>query len=192
MNRFIVKHITKTEFQMFIDCAPAYFEYMNQVLFHGRVSVLVKVLGVHELQFQSGNGEMKRRQIIIMENLFQKCTIAKTFDLKGAHRQMPKGAEEDDGRVFLDDSLMEFTDGHPLPLREANKRPFQVSVVCASKSANVINVILMSSMLQDSYLNDTLFLSTINVVDYSILVGIDEENQRLVCRPEIFAVSIFY
>jgi 1-phosphatidylinositol-3-phosphate 5-kinase len=102
-NRFIVKHITKTEFQMFIDCAPAYFEYMAQVLFHGRVSVLVKVLGVHELQFQSGTGEMKRRQIIIMENLFQECNITRTFDLKGAHRQMQKKDMEDNSRVFLDD-----------------------------------------------------------------------------------------
>lgn len=93
-----------------------------------------------------------------MENLFHQCKICRTFDLKGAHRQVQrKEMDLKDDRVLLDDNLMEYTDGHPLPLREANKRPFQ-----------------------DSYLNDTLFLSIINVVDYSILVGIDEDNKRLV------------
>jgi 1-phosphatidylinositol-3-phosphate 5-kinase len=37
-----------------------------------------------------------------------------------------------------------------------------------------------SALSQDAYLNDTLFLSLINVVDYSILVGVDEENRQLV------------
>jgi hypothetical protein len=29
-------------------------------------------------------------------------------------------------RTLLDDNLLEYTDGRPLPLQEANKRPFQV------------------------------------------------------------------
>ena len=64
-----------------------------------------------------------------MENLFHKCNISRTFDLKGAHRQVQrKDMNPKDDRVLLDDNLMEYTDGHPLPLREANKRPFQVQI----------------------------------------------------------------
>jgi 1-phosphatidylinositol-3-phosphate 5-kinase len=225
-ERFIVKHISKTEFQMWMDCAPAYFEYMAKVLFHGRASVLVKIVGVHEIEtFKRRTGKRKVVQVIVMENLFHQKRCAKTFDLKGAHRQIdlrnllkqqnlqkrqqmqweaasstkpfedsvdsmknsrevefeeslhsntesvasvqPKpasgGGAED--KVLLDDNLLEWSRGLSLPLMEANTdttnqpptRPFQ-----------------------DSYLNDTLFLSLINVVDYSVLVGIDEENRQLV------------
>ena len=34
-DRFVIKHISKTELQMFLDCAPAYFEYLSKVFFHG-------------------------------------------------------------------------------------------------------------------------------------------------------------
>ena len=55
-------------------------------------------------------------------------------------------------------------------------------------TANVSKVIEQMVELHDrakayfnnAVLNDTLFLSLINVVDYSILVGMDEENKELV------------
>ena len=34
-GRFIVKCISRTELQMFLDCAPAYFEYLSKAFFHG-------------------------------------------------------------------------------------------------------------------------------------------------------------
>jgi hypothetical protein len=34
-DRFVIKHISKTELQMFLECAPAYFEYLSKVFFHG-------------------------------------------------------------------------------------------------------------------------------------------------------------
>jgi hypothetical protein len=85
-----VKHISKTEFQMWMDCAPAYFEYMAKVLFHGRASILVKILGVHEIEtFKRRTGKRKVVQVVVMENLFiGKGHMTKTFDLKGAHRQI--------------------------------------------------------------------------------------------------------
>jgi hypothetical protein len=49
-GRFVVKCITRTELQMFLDFAPAYFEYMHKVLFMGLPTVLGKILGV----FQTG------------------------------------------------------------------------------------------------------------------------------------------
>jgi hypothetical protein len=60
-------------------------------------------------------------------------------------------------RVLLDDNFMEFTEGRPLPLHDRAKEYFNRAV-----------------------LNDTKFLSWINVVDYSILVGMDERNNELV------------
>jgi len=60
-------------------------------------------------------------------------------------------------QTLLDENFMEFTEGRPFPLHDRAKAYFNNAV-----------------------LNDTLFLSLINVVDYSILVGMDEENKELV------------
>jgi len=57
----------------------------------------------------------------------------------------------------VDGDFLEFTSGRPLPLTDRAKAVFHMSI-----------------------LNDTLFLSIINVLDYSILVGIDEEKMELV------------
>jgi hypothetical protein len=34
-GRFVIKCISRTELQMFLDCAPAYFEYLSKAFFHG-------------------------------------------------------------------------------------------------------------------------------------------------------------
>jgi len=34
-ERFVIKCISRTELQMFLDCAPAYFEYLSKAFFHG-------------------------------------------------------------------------------------------------------------------------------------------------------------
>jgi hypothetical protein len=72
----------------------------------------------------------------------------------------PAPAEKKEGSgdtVLLDENFLEFTSGRPLPLTDRAKALFHMSI-----------------------LNDTLFLSIINIIDYSILVGIDEEKHELV------------
>lgn len=59
--------------------------------------------------------------------------------------------------TLLDGDFLEFTKGRPMPLTDRAKAVFQMSI-----------------------LNDTLFLNYIYVLDYSILVGFDEENKELV------------
>ena len=59
--------------------------------------------------------------------------------------------------TMLDGDFLEWSDGRPLPLNDRAKAAFRMSI-----------------------LNDTLFLSIINVLDYSLLVGIDEEKNELV------------
>jgi hypothetical protein len=60
-------------------------------------------------------------------------------------------------QVLMDDNLMEFTRGRPFPLKHRAKLFFHKAVQ-----------------------NDTLFLSIVNVVDYSILVGFDENKHEMV------------
>lgn len=61
------------------------------------------------------------------------------------------------GQTLLDDNFAALTDGGPFPLKHRAKVYFSKAV-----------------------LNDTLFLSRVNIVDYSILVGFDEENHEIV------------
>lgn len=72
-------------------------------------------------------------------------------------KRRSQGAAESGPSTLLDGDFLEFTLGRPMPLTDRAKAVFQMSI-----------------------LNDTLFLSIINVLDYSILVGFDEEKMELV------------
>jgi len=181
-GRFVVKQITRTELQMFLEYAPAYFEYLSKAFFHCYATVLVKVLGVYQIGSHNRvNGKRIMEQVVVMQNLFHECVIHRVFDLKGSTRSRyarvstagdVKGARfgipQTRGKdrqprinevepVLLDENFVEFTEGRPLPLHDQAKSYFNKAV-----------------------LNDTLFLSLINVVDYSILVGMDEDSHHLV------------
>ncbi|GMI55924.1 hypothetical protein ScalyP_jg1490 [Parmales sp. scaly parma] len=177
-GRFVVKTISRTELQMFIECAPAYFEYMSKSFFHGLPTVLCKVVGVYQVGYHNRvTGKKDMVQVAVMQNIFYGRKISKIFDLKGSTRGRYVGREggeeggeereeggvggggggEGGGEVLLDENFLEFTKGRPLPLMDRSKAIFHMSI-----------------------LNDTLFLSIINIIDYSILVGIDEEKMELV------------
>jgi hypothetical protein len=217
-DRFVIKCISRTELQMFLDCAPAYFEYLNKAFFHGLPTVLCKIVGVYQIGYHNRvTGRRTMDQVAVMQNIFYGRKISKIFDLKGSLRgrftrkgnndeetqsrkkskaksdnsdddsfysgddddddtvSTSSGGIEKDGKVstdadkgektdkgtsiptLLDGDFLEFTSGRPLPLTDRAKAVFHMSI-----------------------LNDTLFLSIINVLDYSILVGIDEEKMELI------------
>jgi len=249
-GRLVIKHFSHTELQMFLDFAPAYFEYMTKALYHRLPSLLCKILGVYQVGYQNKvTGKKVLEQVVVMENLFYERNISLVFDLKGSSRRapvhlsepildfdeallrrraerkrkrvqesgriigvkesfirpysesLPEYAEDSErgsellgpvepslgpigiafplpnGRhgsisegtpsdlpvmdkshlVLMDDNLMTLTQGMPFPLKHKAKVFFQKAV-----------------------LNDTLFLSIINVVDYSIIVGMDDETHEVV------------
>lgn len=65
--------------------------------------------------------------------------------------------EASGGQVLLDDNLLELTKGKPFPLKHRAKAYFNKAVT-----------------------NDTLFLKMLEVMDYSILVGFDEDSHEIV------------
>lgn len=212
-HRFVIKCISRTELQMFLDCAPAYFEYLSKAFFHGLPTVLCKIVGVYQIGVHDRvTGKRSMEQVAIMQNIFYNRKITKVFDLKGslrgrfarnvhttkeestadarsvseasAGKKRPVNTESGNGKArdgstaeasdesggegptlvpekgpttLLDGDFLEFTLGRPMPMTDRGNAVFQMSI-----------------------LNDTLFLSIINVLDYSILVGVDEENRELV------------
>jgi hypothetical protein len=110
--------------------------------------------GYQDTSFTSHGGDGHRKR-----------TTDVGIDGDGGDDDNPTGNERDDGAggkkkglgTLLDGDFLEFTGGRPMPMHDRAKAIFHMSI-----------------------LNDTLFLSIINVLDYSILVGIDEEKMELV------------
>ena len=160
-GRFVVKQITRTELQMFLEYAPAYFEYLFKAFFFVVGNTSSWKPGVYQIgSHNRANGKRTMEQVV-MQNLFHECSIHRVFDLKGSTRsryarvdasgEVSKTASSFAGvsdvqPVLLDENFVEFTEGRPLPLRDQAKAYFNNAVM-----------------------NDTLFLSLISVVDYSIL-----------------------
>lgn len=178
---------------------------LAHLTFLPRPTVLCKIVGVYQIGIHNRvTGKRSMEQVAVMQNIFYNRNISMMFDLKGSLRgrfaatiqrtkdtaaaaaaaaALDSDSERQAGAAsstsslthtdglsdfescdakkapstLLDGDFLEFTNGRPMPLTDIANTIFQMSI-----------------------LNDTLFLSIINVLDYSILVGFDDENQELV------------
>ncbi|RKP02070.1 hypothetical protein CXG81DRAFT_11243 [Caulochytrium protostelioides] len=157
-ERLIVKQLSKPEFDSLVRFAPAYFEYMSHALFHALPTVLAKIFGFYQVAFKNQQtGKSTKLDFLVMENLWYDRKISRIFDLKGSIRNRHVRSTGKENEVLLDENLVELIYESPLFIREHSKK-----------------------LLRGSVWNDTLFLSKLNVMDYSLVVGIDEEHNELV------------
>lgn len=171
---------------------PGYFKYMAKIYFNGEASILSKTVGLYQTTItRKDSGQKIVQNICVMENAFFRKTLAQTYDLKGSSRNRfakqspsessasPSPSAISNGasaassissststatvsstsvsaattgtnasRVLLDGDFMEFTKGHPLGL-------------FAEDYEFIVNAVK----------NDTAFLYSSNIVDYSMVVG---------------------
>jgi hypothetical protein len=154
-DRYVIKRVSKIEKAGFLEFGPAYFEHLAMVFFHGLPSALVKIVGVFRVGTKQG-GSQAKEDVVVMENLFYGRQIAKVFDLKGSTRnRLVKHAPGDGPSVVLQDQNL---------LDEYMISPF----VTDAKAKKRLGLAIW---------NDTLLLSAANVMDYSLLTGIDEQGQ---------------
>ncbi|KAF0718352.1 Aste57867_1749 [Aphanomyces stellatus] len=92
--------------------------------------------------------------LLVMENLVYGRHVDVLFDLKG---KMEGRTADDGGGVLWDRNFVKMTHGLPLPLQES-----------------------AMLLLKTAMMNDTAFLASVDVVDYSMLVGYDRQKQELV------------
>jgi 1-phosphatidylinositol-3-phosphate 5-kinase len=157
-DRLIMKGLSKAEMDAFLKFAPAYFEYMSRAFFHGLSTILAKIFGFYRIGYRNTvTGRQMSMDVLVMENLFYDQTITKMFDLKGSIRNRHIAATGKETDVLLDENLLEHINASPIYIREHDK-----------------------AILRTTIWNDTLFLSKLNVMDYSLLVGMDKVNNRLV------------
>jgi len=148
-DRYILKQVSKTELSGFLEVAPLYFEYLSNALFQQVPTILAKIFGIYTLRYESAaKGLDDTQHIIVMENLFYNKEITKKYDLKGSKRaRYVRNADENE--VLMDENLLEVAFTSPLWVDGASKTTLQAAIW-----------------------NDSLFLSSIGVMDYSLLVGV--------------------
>ncbi|MCL7034095.1 hypothetical protein MKW94_016970 [Papaver nudicaule] len=157
-DRFIVKQIKKIEYDSFFEFAPDYFKYVNHSLSSGSQSCLAKILGIYQVTIRHGkSGKDLKLDLMVMENVIFGRNITRMYDLKGT--QYARYTPHADGKeVYLDENFVEDVSVSPLFMSQKTKQH-----------------------LQRAIWNDTSFLTSINVMDYSLLVGVDNQKNELVC-----------
>ncbi|OMO49729.1 Chaperonin Cpn60/TCP-1 [Corchorus capsularis] len=158
-DRFIIKEIKKTEYESFEKFALHYFKYMNQSFDSGSQTCLAKVLGIYQVVVrQPKTGKESRHDLMVMENLNFGRNIIRQYDLKGALHARYNSVADSPGEVLLDQNFVNDMNSSPLYVSNKAKR-----------------------LMQRAVWNDTTFLNSINVMDYSLLVGVDMQHRELVC-----------
>lgn len=135
---------------MLLGYAKDYFKYMFNI--HGKPSVLTKIYGIYEIQIEKRTPV----HIIAMENLFfgMENSDLTVYDLKGSplSRFVSKGTFNE-SRTYLDTDYKLSRNGEPLPIQAEDME-----------------------YLEKAIKSDTSFLASLKLIDYSMLLIIDEEN----------------
>ncbi|KAH6650917.1 hypothetical protein F5144DRAFT_67036 [Chaetomium tenue] len=156
-ERFILKSLSPSETSSFLRFAPDYFSIMSEALFHDLPTVIAKMFGFFRIFIKNPltNTEIKL-DLLVMENLFYDRCPSRTFDLKGSMRNRKIQSTGEQNEVLLDENMVEYIYESPLFSREHSKR-----------------------LLRASVFNDTLFLAKQDVMDYSLMVAVDEVKKEI-------------
>ncbi|KAL1842525.1 hypothetical protein VTJ49DRAFT_5001 [Mycothermus thermophilus] len=157
-ERFILKSLSPIETSSFLRFAPDYFSIMSETLFHDLPSVIAKMFGFFRVYIKNPvTGTECKLDLLVMENLFYDRSPSRTFDLKGAFRNRKIQSTGEQNEVLLDENMVEYIYESPLFARDHAKR-----------------------LLRASVFNDTLFLAKQDVMDYSLMVAVDEVRREIV------------
>ncbi|XP_074603761.1 1-phosphatidylinositol 3-phosphate 5-kinase fab1 [Brevipalpus obovatus] len=158
-DRFILKEMSQPELQSFLKIAKFYFDHIMSALIDQRPTLFAKIFGVYKISYKdSVSNTSSKMYLLVMENLFYERNITLKFDLKGSDRnRLASNNSQTDDVVLMDENLTELVQESPLYIRHHSKEIL----------INVIN-------------HDSLFLASHSVMDYSLLVGIDESKKQFV------------
>ncbi|XP_022888285.1 1-phosphatidylinositol-3-phosphate 5-kinase FAB1B-like isoform X3 [Olea europaea var. sylvestris] len=157
-ERFIIKQVTKTELESFIKFAPGYFKYLSESIDSHSPTCLAKILGMYQVMSKHlKGGKESKMDVLVMENLLFGRNLTRLYDLKGSSRSRYNPNSSGSNKVLLDQNLIEAMPTSPIFVGNKAKR-----------------------FLERAVWNDTAFLASIDVMDYSLLVGVDEEKNELV------------
>ncbi|WFD34769.1 1-phosphatidylinositol-3-phosphate 5-kinase [Malassezia cuniculi] len=157
-DRLVVKQLSRAEMDGFSKFAPHYFVYLADCFAHSRPTTLAKILGCFRIGFRNTQtGRALKMDVVVMENLFYGRSFSRIFDLKGSTRNRFATETGRPSDVLLDENLLQMSQKAPVYVREHAKR-----------------------ILRSALYNDSLFLTDMNVMDYSLVVGFDETQNEMV------------
>lgn len=159
-DQFILKEMSKLELQSFLSFADDYFDYIEKSYHDDLPSLLSTILGIYRIIYtNSATQSSSECYFMVMRNLFYKRSISQRFDLKGSMRNRLVNTKDPDNteHVLMDENLLRISCENPLLIH--------------AKSKQILNVAID---------NDSKFLTSISVMDYSLLVGVDKENHELI------------
>lgn len=157
-DRLVVKQLSRAELDGFSKFAPEYFSYLADCQAQERPTTLTKIYGYFRIGFKNNHtGKGFKMDFLVMENLLYGRTATKIFDLKGSTRHRFAQETGSAHEVLLDENLARYVQTAPLYVREHSKR-----------------------ILRTALYNDSLFLTDMNVMDYSLIVALDATRNELV------------
>ncbi|XP_071943027.1 1-phosphatidylinositol 3-phosphate 5-kinase-like isoform X2 [Antedon mediterranea] len=159
-DRFILKQMSRLEFQSFQEFGPQYFKYLTQAYEKNEPTALAVILGVYRVGFRNSlTNDTLKQDLLIMENLFFDRKMSQIFDLKGSlrNRHVKISGVETGEIVLMDENLLKVMVDSPIYIRPHTK-------TVLSRAVN----------------NDSTFLASHFIMDYSLLVGIDDSTNELV------------
>uniref|UniRef100_A0A0N5BK29 1-phosphatidylinositol-3-phosphate 5-kinase n=1 Tax=Strongyloides papillosus TaxID=174720 RepID=A0A0N5BK29_STREA len=159
-KRFVFKEMAKPEIDFFLTFAPKYFDYINTSITEKKLTCLGKIYGVYRVNYKNKKtGSQYKMDILVMEYLFYKKNIKQYWDLKGSLRNRKAYPEKHHAKdqVLLDENFVN------------NLWNNQFYVHPHAKAA-----------LTQAIDNDSKFLSAQKIMDYSLLVGVDSENDEVI------------
>jgi 1-phosphatidylinositol-3-phosphate 5-kinase len=169
-DRLVVKSLSPVETQAFLKFAPAYFNIMAEALFHDLPTVIAKMLGFYQIVIKNPvTGTEIKWDVLVMENLFYDRSPTLRFDLKGSMRNRKIQSTGEENEVLQDENMVELIYRSPLFVREVSSlsdwRIYGQHLIGTQHSKR---------LLRAAIFNDTLFLQRNDVMDYSLMVGVEE------------------
>jgi len=155
-DRFIIKQIKKTEFDSFLKFGLEYFKHFGVSEVSNNPTCLAKILGIYQVK-ETRNGKETRANFMVMENLLFGHNILRRYDLKGALFSRYISDSKNPEMVLLDQNFIEDMRTMPIYIEGKTK-----------------------NLMERAIWNDTAFLSNMNVMDYSLFVGVDKQKKELV------------
>ena len=149
---YIIKQLQKNEFFMIQSYAKNFFSYLWKILNGEAESIMTKIFGLYEVSVNN-----MTYYYMVMENLFYglKSENLQIFDLKGSEtNRFVKKVKC--GQTLLDTNFKIERNNEPLAILDKDFNFF--------KNASE---------------NDSNFLSEHNLIDYSLLLIIDEKNEKI-------------
>lgn len=155
--------MSRFEIKSFTQFAGNYFHYIATACTENKLTALAKLFGVFTIGVKNQQtAQATRMDILVLENLFYQRNIAQKFDLKGSMRnrlvlgKLSRSAVEAD-LVLMDENLLKKACNNPLYVHPHSKTALNIAIA-----------------------NDSHFLSSNSIMDYSLLVGVDEDRKELV------------